>query len=122
MVPDLRWKILKWLRTHAFISTLQGNIKVQRNSVISCEDEVGTTDGSDAMAVPESDIPSPVAVKSVPPRRRTKSDVRILSDSGEPAYSSKSSVPIANEKVIILGYSEFCKFGVGLIQKLCFVY
>ncbi|KAG6707308.1 hypothetical protein I3843_06G023500 [Carya illinoinensis] len=98
MAPDLRCKILKWLRKHAYISTLQKNRKVTRSSVISCENEVGTTDGSDAIAVSKSDIPSPVAVKSVPPRRRTKSDVRILSDSGETDYSSKSSVHNANGK------------------------
>lgn len=120
MAPDLRCKILKWLRKHAYISTLQKNRKVTRSSVISCENEVGTTDGSDAIAVSKSDIPSPVAVKSVPPRRRTKSDVRILSDSGETDYSSKSSVHNANGKVISLYYLEFCKFGDGLVSGVVF--
>ena len=131
MVPDLRCKLLKWLRNHTYFSTLQKNLKVKANSAIMCKDEVGTTDESDIVAVSESGIPDPVAVKSVPPRRRTKSNVRILKDnkvicsSGEifgdngtvidkvkidqpgceePENSSKLSVPSATEKVIILYY------------------
>ncbi|GMP47136.1 hypothetical protein CsSME_00015038 [Camellia sinensis var. sinensis] len=47
LVPDLRCKIVTWLRSHAYI---------------------------------ESDIPDVLPVKSVPPRRRTKSNIRILKD------------------------------------------
>ncbi|KAE8077390.1 hypothetical protein FH972_015958 [Carpinus fangiana] len=125
MVPDLRCKLLKWLRNHTYFSTSQKNLKVKANSAIMCKDEVGTTDESDIVAVSESGIPDPVAVKSVPPRRRTKSNVRILKDnkvicsSGEifgdngividkvkvdqpgceePENSIKLSVPSATEK------------------------
>lgn len=126
MVPDLQSKILKWLRNHTLISTLQKKLKFKANSTISCEDEVGTAVESVALMVSESDIPDPVAVKSVPPQRRTKSSIRIskdnklisssddiLSDNGmvmdrikvdpicsrEADNSSKSSISNAAEKV-----------------------
>ncbi|KAG2709160.1 hypothetical protein I3760_05G225800 [Carya illinoinensis] len=126
LVPDLQRKLFKWLRNHTHISTLQNNLKVKANPAISCEDEVGTAVESDALTVSESHFPDPVTVKSVPPRRRTKSNVRIskdnklicssddiLSDNGmvmdsikvdpicsrEPDNSSKSSISNAAEKV-----------------------
>ncbi|KAG7980878.1 hypothetical protein I3843_05G205300 [Carya illinoinensis] len=125
LVPDLQRKLFKWLRNHTHISTLQNNLKVNANPSISCEDEVGTAVESDALTVSESHFPDPVTVKSVPPRRRTKSNVRIskdnklicssddiLSDNGmvmdgikvdpicsrEPDNSSKSSISNAAEK------------------------
>ncbi|XP_041013477.1 uncharacterized protein LOC121256681 isoform X7 [Juglans microcarpa x Juglans regia] len=80
MVPDLQSKIFKWLRNHTHISTLQKNLKVKANSANSCEDEVGTAFESDVLTVSESHIPDPVTVKSVPLRRRTKSNIRISKD------------------------------------------
>ena len=58
----------------------QKNLKVKVKSLISSKDETGATDSSDDILVSESDITDPVAVKSVPPWRRTKSNVRILRD------------------------------------------
>lgn len=80
MVPELRGKIFKWLKSHSYINNLERDMKVKANSAISCEDEVGRIHESDALAVSESYMPNPVAVKSVPPRRRTKSDNRILKE------------------------------------------
>ena len=128
MVPELRCKIFTWLRNHTHLGTLQKNLKVKANSEILCKDQVGTTEGS-ALSVSKSDNPDPVAVKSVPPRRRTKSNVRnlkdnkvicsseeIFSDNGivmdkvkvdqldseETENSSNISIPNATEKVINL--------------------
>ncbi|KAA8538560.1 hypothetical protein F0562_028246 [Nyssa sinensis] len=128
LVPDLHCKVVKWLRNHAYISTLQKNLKVKIKSGIASKDEMRATDDSDAIAVSESDIPDVVPVKSVPPRRRTKSNIRILkdnkvicpskeviSDDGivldevkidefvneDPAYLSKASVPDATEKILV---------------------
>ncbi|XWS21574.1 hypothetical protein CRYUN_Cryun30bG0066000 [Craigia yunnanensis] len=73
LAPDLQCKIVKWLRNHAYMGSSQKNLEVKK-------DETGATDSSDDILVSESDITDPVAVKSVPPRRRTKSNVRILRD------------------------------------------
>lgn len=58
----------------------QKDLKVKIKSLISSKDESGAMDSSDDIMVTESDITNPVAVKSVPPRRRTKSNVRIVRD------------------------------------------
>lgn len=47
---------------------------------MSCKAEFGANDDSDDAPVSESDAADPVAVKSVPPRRRTKSNFRISKD------------------------------------------
>ncbi|KAK6257449.1 hypothetical protein QUC31_000908 [Theobroma cacao] len=80
LAPDLRCKIVKWLRNHAYMGPSQKNLKVKIKSLISSKGEAGAIDSSDDIMVSESDITDPVAVKSVPPRRRTKSNVRILRD------------------------------------------
>ncbi|XWS15072.1 hypothetical protein CRYUN_Cryun35bG0062800 [Craigia yunnanensis] len=80
LAHELRCKIVKWLRNHAYLGSSQKNLKVKKKSLISSKDETGATDSSDDIMVSESDITDPVAVKSVPPRRRTKSGVRILRD------------------------------------------
>ncbi|GAV59325.1 PHD_2 domain-containing protein/zf-HC5HC2H_2 domain-containing protein [Cephalotus follicularis] len=125
MAPDLQCKIVKWLKTHAYMSTSQKNLKVKIKSTVSSQAERGAADCSDGVTVSESDISDPVAVKSVPPRRRTISKVRILRDNqvkcsseeifsdsgtvmdevkvnelvrGEVDDSSKASIPDATEK------------------------
>ncbi|KAM6542936.1 hypothetical protein CsatB_007383 [Cannabis sativa] len=55
VVPDVECKILKWLKNNVHLSSLHKNLE-------------------------ESDVAGPVAVKSVPPRRRTKGNIRILND------------------------------------------
>ncbi|RVX22586.1 Protein Jade-1 [Vitis vinifera] len=97
LVPDLQCKILKWLKDHAYMGTLQKNLKVKIKSAISSKDEIGEVDGSNAVLVSETDIPEPVPVKSVPPRRRTKSNIRILKDnriicSSEETFSDNGTV------------------------------
>ena len=110
MVPELRCKILKWLRNHTYISTLEKNLKVKANSEVLCKGQGGTTDGSDALAVSDSDNPDSVAVKSVPPRRRTKSNVRILKDSkvicSPEEFFSDNGIMMAKNKVDQFGSEE----------------
>ncbi|XVE55411.1 hypothetical protein DITRI_Ditri03aG0156500 [Diplodiscus trichospermus] len=79
LTPDLRCEVVKWVRNHAYMGCSQKNLKVKKKSLISCKDESGATDSSDVMAS-NSDITYPVAVKSVPSRRRTKSNVKLLRD------------------------------------------
>lgn len=80
MLPDLQLKLVKWLKSHAYMSTLQKGLKVNTKSGITSMSEMGTVACSDGVTVSDSEISDPVAVKSVPPRRRTKSTIRILRD------------------------------------------
>ncbi|XP_015885585.3 uncharacterized protein LOC107420993 isoform X1 [Ziziphus jujuba] len=80
MVPDVLSKIVKWLKNHAYLNTLQKNLRVKIRPSISSKAEFGANGDSDNASVSESDVAEPVAVKSVPPRRRTKSNVRFLMD------------------------------------------
>jgi hypothetical protein len=91
--------------------------------------EIVTADHSDGITISETDITDAVAVKSVPPRRRTKSNFRVLRDNGvicsqeeifsdnsmliedmkvvsqlrgeEPEKSSEASFPDVSEKVVL---------------------
>ena len=79
------------------MGSLQKNLKVKIKSAISSKDNFGEVDGSDAVLISEADIPEPVPVKSVPPRRRTKSNIRILKDnkiicSSEETFSDNGTV------------------------------
>ncbi|PON76627.1 Autoimmune regulator [Parasponia andersonii] len=72
IVPDVQCKIFKWLKNNVHLSTIQKNLR-------------------------ESDVANTVAVKSVPPRRRTKGNIRILNDpkilrSSQEVFSDKKSV------------------------------
>lgn len=124
MDPDLRSKIANWLTSHAHIAAEQKIFKYKTRSSNSTKLEPGATECDGVVS--ESDISDPVAVKSVPPRRRTKGSIRILRDnigmcspkeifaeSGmaldqvkglrgleEPLNSSEVSMPDAIEKVI----------------------
>lgn len=133
MDPDVRGKIVKWLKNNVHLSTLQKNVKAKIPSKVSSKVDFGAVDDSVAESVPESDIADPVAVKSVPPRRRTKSNARILNDpkmgcspqeilsdkqaevnevkvdqhiNKEPENSNEVSMPRAVEKVIFFFVSN----------------
>lgn len=76
LVPELQSKIVEWLKNHANIGPPQRNFKVRFKNITKVE--AGATDEADVI-VSESCIPD-VSVTSIPPRRRTKSDIRILKD------------------------------------------
>ncbi|KAK3015715.1 hypothetical protein RJ639_005663 [Escallonia herrerae] len=80
LAPDLLCKIVKWLRSHALIGSPQKNLKLKLKSATLSKAEMQVTDGTDVASASESDIPDDVPVKSVPPRRRTKSGVKVLKD------------------------------------------
>ncbi|XP_038715589.1 uncharacterized protein LOC120009189 isoform X2 [Tripterygium wilfordii] len=90
LAPQLRFKIAKWLRNHAYVGVLQKNPNVDVKFPL--KDENGTVDSPDSVTVTESGITVPVAVKCIPPRRRTNNNIRVLS----------------NDKVIPF-YEEFLK-------------
>ncbi|MBA0551202.1 hypothetical protein Golob_022097, partial [Gossypium lobatum] len=79
LAPDLQCKIVKWLSNHAYMGTSLKNLKVNIKSLVSSKDETGTGISDDIMAS-KSDIADVVAVKPMPPWRRTKNNVRILRD------------------------------------------
>ncbi|XP_057987013.1 uncharacterized protein LOC110647110 isoform X2 [Hevea brasiliensis] len=133
LVPDLQCKIVKWLRNHAHMGTLHKNLKVKLKSTILPMAEIASADRSDGVTVLESDITDPVAVKSVPPRRRTKSNIRILRDNkiicsseefssdsvmlmdevkvdqlanGEPANLSEVSIPVEKKSINLDGFRK----------------
>lgn len=68
-------KIVKWLSNHACLGSLQKSSKFKLKSSISSKAETGLADPNGVMV---SELSDPVAIKSVPPRRRTKSSMRIL--------------------------------------------
>ncbi|KAK3030295.1 hypothetical protein RJ639_038388 [Escallonia herrerae] len=80
LTPDLLCKIVKWLRSHALIGSSQKNLKLKLKSATLSKAEMRVTDGTDVASASESDIPDDVPVKSVPPRRRTKSSIKVLKD------------------------------------------
>lgn len=99
MAPDLRCKIVKWLSNHAYLGGLLKNFKLKIKSSISSKANTGNAD-SDGLMVSESEIADPVAVKSVPPRRRTKSSIRMLRDN----KMACTSEDICNENGITMDH------------------
>ncbi|XP_060198145.1 uncharacterized protein LOC132627076 isoform X1 [Lycium barbarum] len=93
MVPDIQFKVAKWLKNHAYIGSLQKTLKVKIKSTIVPKVEAGVVDDLDSIRVTEPEITDFVPVKSVPPRRRTKNNVRVVKD-GESLYSPKETLNI----------------------------
>ncbi|CAK9168146.1 unnamed protein product [Ilex paraguariensis] len=89
LVPDLQCKLVDWLRNHAYIGRSPKKLKVKIKPTTGCKAEMGVADDSDAVAASDSDIPDVVPVKSVPPRRRTKSEIRILKDNKDRCSSKE---------------------------------
>lgn len=86
-MPGLQSKIVEWMKSHAYIGPLQRNLKVRFKNLTKVEAVANDeTDGT----ISESCIPD-VSVTSVPPRRRTKNEIRILKD-GKPLCLTNSSL------------------------------
>ncbi|XP_062025987.1 uncharacterized protein LOC133742336 [Rosa rugosa] len=94
VVPDVQCRIVKWLKDHTYLDLMQKNVKTNLRPSFASLAEFG---GSDA-PLSESGMSDPVAVKSVPPRRRTKGGVRILKDN----------------KVLSSSEQAFCDNGIPL--------
>ncbi|GMH00292.1 hypothetical protein Nepgr_002131 [Nepenthes gracilis] len=77
--PDVKRKLTNWLKDRAYMGAPRKNFRVKMKSSISSKGELGVRDVSDTVEVQASDI-FDVPVKSVPPRRRTVSNIRILKD------------------------------------------
>lgn len=80
MVPELQYKLLNWLKNHVHIGNLQKTLKVMFRSFLGPKSTSDVAEVVGDVSVEESGISDAVPVKSVPPRRRTKSSVRIVKD------------------------------------------
>ncbi|XP_015934618.1 uncharacterized protein LOC107460745 [Arachis duranensis] len=80
MDPDVVDKIVNWLKAHVYTTAFHKGLKVKFKPPIPSKDESGAAEGSVALPTSDSGLLDPVAVKSVPPRRRTVSNIRILKD------------------------------------------
>ncbi|WCJ44574.1 PHD finger family protein [Euphorbia peplus] len=76
-LPDLKCKIIKWLRNHAYLSALHKKLKVKLKSKLLSKAEVETNDRSDDRVISESGCTDPVKPN---PRCRTRSNVGVLGD------------------------------------------
>ncbi|MCL7035306.1 hypothetical protein MKW94_025723 [Papaver nudicaule] len=91
--PDLGCKIIKWLRNHMFVSSPQPNLKV------------GGPDCPDTVSVAGLNCSTDVPFKSVPPRRRTKNNIRILMDN-KVVCSSEERPLLQNGNGIVIDEAE----------------
>ncbi|KAJ0980991.1 hypothetical protein J5N97_009246 [Dioscorea zingiberensis] len=86
--PGLRSKIIKWLQDSAHMPAFIGRSKHRSVSALPSSNKlamVSATKVTDpyvpvAVTVAGLDVPDDVLIKSLPPRRRTKSNIRILKD------------------------------------------
>ncbi|KAK6938468.1 hypothetical protein RJ641_031976 [Dillenia turbinata] len=100
---DSQCKIIKWLKDHAYIGWQQNNnLRYKRKSAAPFEAEIDGMDDIDAVTVAETDLADVVPVKSVPPRRRTKSNIRILKDN-KILSSKKVFTPQSNDGAMVDG-------------------
>ncbi|KAI4307329.1 hypothetical protein L6164_030530 [Bauhinia variegata] len=103
MAPDLRRKIVHWLKAHVYTNAFPKSSRLKLKRTNSSKDESGAIDGSDTLSLSDSDLLDPVAVKSVPPRRRTIGNIRILKDnkvlSSSEAISSENRMAMEVEQL-----------------------
>ncbi|RDY04519.1 hypothetical protein CR513_11762 [Mucuna pruriens] len=96
--PDVRHKIVNWLKAHVYTSAFQKGLKVKFKPANASKNDSGATDGSDTLPISDSGLLDPVAVKSVPPRRRTISNIRILKDNkvicSSDGVTSENGMPV----------------------------
>ncbi|XP_009417636.2 uncharacterized protein LOC103998002 isoform X2 [Musa acuminata AAA Group] len=110
--PGLRLKIIKWLQSSIHMSALQQS-RVRSSPAISSDIKGKDIDGSNAAAVkdPENklagdkmtdvEVLDAVLIKSLPPRRRTKNNIRILKNNKALHSSGVASVlENGNRKIV----------------------
>ncbi|XP_075515927.1 LOW QUALITY PROTEIN: uncharacterized protein LOC142550746 [Primulina tabacum] len=96
MAPELQCKIVKWLKNHAHIASLQKTLKVKIKPIVIPDAVVDVAEGASSVSVEKSDIADTVPVKSVPHRRRTKGNMRISGD--EKSSRGKEKVDLTTEQ------------------------
>ncbi|KAG8378328.1 hypothetical protein BUALT_Bualt08G0126000 [Buddleja alternifolia] len=91
MIPELQCKLLRWLKNHAHIGNFQKTLKVKIRSLVAPKAVEDVDERPGAVSVEESDISDAVPVKSVPPRRRTKSNMQIVKDDNSCSSNDKNN-------------------------------
>ncbi|KAJ4962456.1 hypothetical protein NE237_022395 [Protea cynaroides] len=112
--PELQSKIIKWLGNHAYMGTTLKNLKIRSNSMISSRGLVAGPDGPNGVAVVDSSLPDAVPVKSVPPRRRTKNNIKILKDKKVVCSSEETFIEQNDDGIVI---NEFKEQPLGLDEE-----
>lgn len=90
IVPELQYKLLKWLKTHVHVGNLQKTLQVMFRSFLGPKPMLDVAEDVGDVSVEESGISDAVPVKSVPPRRRTKSSVRTVKDDNSCVSTDKT--------------------------------
>ncbi|KAI5417960.1 hypothetical protein KIW84_042550 [Lathyrus oleraceus] len=82
MAPNVQHEIVNWLKSHVYTGAFHKGLKAKIKPANVSLDGSGASDGSDTSLLSDSGLPNPVAVnvESVPPRRRTISNISILKD------------------------------------------
>ncbi|KAL0360154.1 UNVERIFIED_CONTAM: hypothetical protein Sradi_3699900 [Sesamum radiatum] len=91
MVPELQCKLLRWLKNHAHIGNLQKTLKVKIRSLVAPKPVADAAEGVGTVSIEESSISDAVPIKSVPPRRRTKSSIRNVKDDKSFSFPDKTN-------------------------------
>ncbi|CAK9327729.1 unnamed protein product [Citrullus colocynthis] len=78
IVPDLKSKIVRWLRNHAYIGSSQKNLRVKLKSAVLSKAVVGAADRPDSLSVLDSDNSDLIADKMVTSRRKNKNNISHL--------------------------------------------
>ncbi|KAE9603902.1 putative chromatin regulator PHD family [Lupinus albus] len=97
IAPDVRDKIVNWLKAHVYTTAFHKGVKVKIKPANASTDESGAADGSENLPKSDSGLLDPIAVKSVPQRRRTVSNIRILKDKMiylSNGVTSKNGMPV----------------------------
>ncbi|EYU22903.1 hypothetical protein MIMGU_mgv1a000270mg [Erythranthe guttata] len=78
IVPELQNQLLGWFKNHAHIDHPQRTLKVKNRSLVTSKDVADVAEGDGTVPLEDSSVSDAVPVKSVPPRRRTKSSIRTV--------------------------------------------
>ena len=108
LVPDLKVKIVRWLKNHAYIGTLQKNLRVKLKSAALPKAVVGAANCSDSSSVPDSDDSNLVTDKMVIPQRKAKNTISLL----------KNDEIKSSSEEIVGGHGLAVQSGI-LDQKAC---
>ncbi|KAL0326260.1 UNVERIFIED_CONTAM: hypothetical protein Sradi_5195300 [Sesamum radiatum] len=99
MVPELQCKLLRWLKNHAHIGNLQKTLKVKIRSLVAPKPVADAAEGVGTVSIEESSISDAVPIKSVPPRRRTKSSIRNVKDDN--SFSFRTRLMMRQQRLLL---------------------
>lgn len=80
IVSEVHCKVVKWLRNRPNVGNVQKTLRVKIKPTLATKSETGVADNTDSVKLTDPEISDNVPVKSVPPHRRTKNNIRIGKD------------------------------------------